>query len=586
MKTIFQLVFIFFFGTVCSQKSLDITVKDKNSKEPLPYCNIVVEGSTKGTMTNINGEARISADPEKDVVVFSYLGYQPQKVRASELVKSGTVYLVPKDMILKEVTVRPDNDYLYDFVVKCRKKLMSNQTVNTSKAYYGLEVHSGAFPIEMLECYYNAAFNGVDLSSLNFRNGRVGHSSVDENYFISLNSSKAIVEMKLTSDNGYFPANPLQLGKNKMKELFEMEVKSFYDSVYVITFTPKNKSGDCFSGDIWLETKSFNLLKINLNIENASIHPFLPFLNSDTLKEISMSISNNYTMHKKTMVPDYINFNYSFVYKSIRDSLTVLKPKISVREISTKVLMYFYEYDSTFILPYFEYDNNFSDYKKISLIPFNEDFWNNNSAVLLNTDQKKMVEYFVKNGKLYNYYDKNYGYDFRVNSNQAHFEYSMSFWSADKRIVLHKENENNKPYTKEEINRHIPSDLYNIKVQILLDVTKVGDSLLCKTYTVFDGFKTYYHFPEDEFTKVFLNLFFDICEIERRKLEKELTGKNLSLKEIESKYKSALENMDKVTSLYLKEVQMGKNPKGLKKWNLYVKEQLSIDNLKMFGVEQ
>jgi hypothetical protein len=41
--------------------------------------------------------------------------------------------------------------------------------------------------------------------------------------------------------------------------------------------------------------------------------------------------------------------------------------------------------------------------------------------------------------------------------------------------------------------------------------------------------------------------------------------------------------MDKITWKYINEVEAGKNEKLMLKWNQYIIENLSIDNIKMFG---
>ncbi len=48
--------------------------------EALPGVNVVVQGTTVGTSTNIDGYFQLNAPDENDILVFSYLGYQTQEV--------------------------------------------------------------------------------------------------------------------------------------------------------------------------------------------------------------------------------------------------------------------------------------------------------------------------------------------------------------------------------------------------------------------------------------------------------------------------------------------------------------------------
>lgn len=54
------------------------TVIDNNG-EPLPGVNVMIKGTSTGTITDINGHYTLSAD-EKDVLVFSFIGYVTQEI--------------------------------------------------------------------------------------------------------------------------------------------------------------------------------------------------------------------------------------------------------------------------------------------------------------------------------------------------------------------------------------------------------------------------------------------------------------------------------------------------------------------------
>jgi len=56
------------------------TVTDAQTGKPLPGVNIVVEGVTRGTTTDMNGQYSIEAEPDA-TLVFSFVGYQKKKVK-------------------------------------------------------------------------------------------------------------------------------------------------------------------------------------------------------------------------------------------------------------------------------------------------------------------------------------------------------------------------------------------------------------------------------------------------------------------------------------------------------------------------
>jgi TonB-dependent SusC/RagA subfamily outer membrane receptor len=63
--------------------SADITIKgtvtDENG-EKLPGVSITVKGTTRGITTNTNGEYAITVTDDKTVLVFSYVGFEPQEI--------------------------------------------------------------------------------------------------------------------------------------------------------------------------------------------------------------------------------------------------------------------------------------------------------------------------------------------------------------------------------------------------------------------------------------------------------------------------------------------------------------------------
>ncbi|PRY21284.1 iron complex outermembrane receptor protein [Spirosoma oryzae] len=96
-------------GTAVLRKTAadDITVTGKvfadGTNEALPGVSIVVEGSIVGTNTDANGEYRIKA-PANGTLVFSYVGYAPQRVAVNN--RTGiNVLLVVDNKTLNEVVV-------------------------------------------------------------------------------------------------------------------------------------------------------------------------------------------------------------------------------------------------------------------------------------------------------------------------------------------------------------------------------------------------------------------------------------------------------------------------------------------------
>ena len=80
----FTLVFSFFFlsiATVFSQQLSGTIVDDLN--DPIPGVSIVIEGTTKGTVTDINGQYTLNTTLNDFVLIYSFIGFSDYKVEIS-----------------------------------------------------------------------------------------------------------------------------------------------------------------------------------------------------------------------------------------------------------------------------------------------------------------------------------------------------------------------------------------------------------------------------------------------------------------------------------------------------------------------
>ncbi len=582
----FKLILLFILlsagRSAFAQKDITGTVKDSKTKEPLAFCSIGISGTRYGGLCNVEGEFRITVTRESDTLVFSYLGYQTVKMTASQLALHKVIYLERKEILLKEFVVHADNDFLWDILSKCRKYLRRNHVPQVCKLYYGLESQSGNEPVEMLECYYNACLNGTTIDSLLLKNGRVALAQQEQHYFLSLNTSKAVTALNIAEGNDQWPALPTNLSSRQGKRDFRLWLAYSDDAMYKINFESIDSIQTQSSGTLWIDSQTFAPLKTKISLHHVRSHPFMPMFPFDSIKNLDLEVNQTYQSVGGYSVPEHLEFSYKFTYKSNRDTLRLGQPAHLEREVTTHGILYFYDYDQPFLLPYFTYAPDFDDYRKISLIPYNADFWKNNNALLLTNRQKEELGFLMQKGQLVNYTEGNYGKDFLniCRDKGSVFEYYYCFWKPGERIILNRKLEQNKVFPIEKINRMILSDLYRLKVQILLDINPEGDHFQSRSYTVFDAMSTFFHLPEQPYTSAFLNIYFDLWEIERRKMQAELDSSNFSLDQIRTLYQAAVHRAGEITERYLKEVKTGKEEKALKKWNRLVIKEIQVDRMK------
>jgi TonB-linked SusC/RagA family outer membrane protein len=87
-----------------AQKQLTGSVMSADDKQPLPGVSIAIQGTTRGTVSDINGEFVIDAIDPKDKLVFSFIGYVSQTIEVGSQ-SSIKVELRPDVLALEEVVV-------------------------------------------------------------------------------------------------------------------------------------------------------------------------------------------------------------------------------------------------------------------------------------------------------------------------------------------------------------------------------------------------------------------------------------------------------------------------------------------------
>ncbi|MBN2890897.1 MAG: carboxypeptidase-like regulatory domain-containing protein [Bacteroidales bacterium] len=581
--------FLYVSQFILAQQLIVAKVKDSQTKEPLVYCNISVIGKNKGTITNTNGEFSIDANPITDKLSITYLGYDTKTVSTSELVAHPVILLTPKEMILNEVTVHAGNEYLYDFLVKCAKTLENDNSRLSSKAYYGSETWISDSDAELIECYFNAKYRGHHIIDLFLKNGRISMSVIDNRIYNNMSNSNIIKKLNLVEYDSFFPESPLQFNKRKLLKYYDLKLIGSDSLMYIISFTPMKDTTKYFSGEIWINRKKSTILKIHLLCKNSTTIPFEGYA-EDSLSNVNIEFTETFKELDGKSVPELIIFNYELLYHTATGAqLRFIELPEMNRVITSKNILYLYDYDIPFLMPYFEYDSEISDYTKISLIPYNDFFWHHNNAITLTSEQKAKLGIFTDKNYSVNITEGCYGKDFMSDGKLKWFDGKplkwsgqYTFWYPERRVFINKAMPSNKTATQTQISELRIEDLFNIEVQILLDVNTFEDSINCRSYTVFDEVKSYYRLPVKEYTNPFVNILFDICEIERQKMQNQLDLGVLNLSQIDSLYNKTMEDMGKLTYKFSYDSDFGKRVIEMTKWNKYVVDNLGIDNIKMF----
>jgi len=181
--TVFSLHNIFSQGGIISG-----TVNDGEFNDILPFANILVKGTTKGTTSDFDGKYVIEVEPGTYTITFSYLGYETKEI-SEVLIEPGAEQIIditlnPLANALDEVVVtttvsknteasvlnlQKNSVALLDGLsIQSIKKSGASDIASAIKAVPGVSVQGGKFVYVrgLGDRYTKSILNGVDVPGL------------------------------------------------------------------------------------------------------------------------------------------------------------------------------------------------------------------------------------------------------------------------------------------------------------------------------------------------------------------------------------------------------------------------------------
>lgn len=560
-----------------SVESITITAKiyDSLNKQPLPLVKVYNLSKGFGTTTSFEGTFRLENLSLKDSITFYSLGYIKKEITTKDLLVLDTVFLSPESQLIDEVVVLADKSILFDLILKCQKS--KSTTTIVGKSYLKINSYNEKDQIELIQGYYNGYYNGYDLMELKTKNVRFGLRPKQQRVYTSINISKIFYEHQLFEPNLLFPSNPFQLNSRSLKKNYDLVLNSKFiegnKTMYLISFDPKNNDDNLFSGKVWIDSAENKIHKIILEIENAARYPFEGFWNYDLLSNVDLKITKSFLHENEITKTNYIDFDYKLKYKIENDTSI---------NITSHATLQTYDYKDSFIEPFIDFSSDREMSRQLSelyIINYDSMFWNCLDEYKSSSDELKNKSFFDDSLTISNYKFLN-TQKFINQSAISSFKSHYTNWSERGRIYM-KELGSDTTVSRN-LQGAIPSEHYNLCAQIYFDINNACDTIYYSTKTIFDPFKTFYHYPITLETIVFINVYFDIVEIQRRKLEENLKTCPQDVNQMKEKYFDLMNETNQLTKNYFNEVNRGLNKSQMVKWNAYVKANLTIDNLTLF----
>ncbi len=330
MKTAF-FSFSFLLKTIFLTAQVSGIVYDKTTKLPLPFCNVTVPNSSKGTMTNIDGYFQINSTVKSNIV-FSFIGYKTKIFQAEN--EEMLIFLEPKSVLINEINVVMG----VDPAIKILKNAIKYKSENIpSNNYLNLLKQE---KIKVVINDKHAKLIGFNKSKLYKKindESEVGipffisneisfEDSIIENEIFGVGLEQDYFSEYVKSLNFNFDVNDDLiniLGRSFVSPL-SIRAFSFYkfyveDSSYIgnnfcykIKITKKRERDAVFTGNIWINKSNFSVQKVNLVISDKDLNhmtglSFYQEFNSLNSRRFEISNHIQFTLNSSDLpLPDSI----------------------------------------------------------------------------------------------------------------------------------------------------------------------------------------------------------------------------------------------------------------------------------------
>lgn len=571
-----SLVFLFWVAPfVMWAQTLRGRLIDAQSNKPLAYGSIQAFPSGRATLADEQGEFKLQLANGDDTLQLRLLGYQALVIPLSLTDSVVTLRMQPQIWQLAEVTVTAQEDLaLYALLGSCSN---ASDAMFTSRAYYELKSEVLGRQVELVEGFYNARLQGVELNDLKLKAGRLALQPIDRRLFANTETALALGEMPLFEKPKYLPGSPFGLTDSRLRKQYLLLEQGGYrlengDSVVVVRFVPKRQQGAWFEGEAGIVVSTKQLHFVRLRCSKTEVHPFLPLSEGERLSNVHLELSRSMVGSPQGMRLEKLEMKYAVTYENQRGQ---------AYPVSTRAILYFYAPNDPFFIPAIDFGqlDELSDYHHINAQPYLAAFWEHSLETRIEDVQGRNAAFFKDPRSITNV---------NLFTNQpllgrGLIERPFTHWDG-RRLIFNGITQRPPPVDPRK--REVRVDDFHLEVVLYLDLHPLGDTLHWQTATIFDPYRSYFYLPMGAKEHCFVNIYFDLMELERRKLEVELLQSDRSVDSMKKLYEAAKWRTKQLSESYFRDTMLGNNRKGMESWNTSIKASLGIDNFSYFNLKE
>jgi hypothetical protein len=253
------------------------SVLDAETGLPLPSASVRIIGTSKGTITNTEGQFRLTSSGPCRLAV-SYLGYQSDTVDAGEShTRNFRILLTPNVIQLAAVTVT-DEDPAYEIIRKAiasKQRWMSRLKTFEARAFNRMQIRSDSSIAAIIEGYSTLYYsNGDSLREVITQQKQTG------NLPSSVSLSRVGEIMNFNDDrirqNGYTFVGPTAPDAFSVYDFRLISTGRMDDyDLYEIEIVPRSAVVPLFKGRITIAEHSYAVMRVDVRPNEAFSQLFI-----------------------------------------------------------------------------------------------------------------------------------------------------------------------------------------------------------------------------------------------------------------------------------------------------------------------
>lgn len=391
-KFIITTIFLYSFSTL-SQVKIQGKVIDAESGKIVPYCSILIKDTFQGTSSNEEGEFVIKVEKLPAKLIFSHISFNDIEVVIEES-RNVLVKIMPTENVLEEVNLITDNKqkdtYAISLARKAYKKLLNeSQKSKYGKAFYRQKSKNGKEYSELAEIIFDTRFSVDGIEDWDIIEGRYAlkkHTVNNKNYTLF---SKIIRSIQPDTEDLIFPLN------SNFEFLYDVylieKIKSNSKEIAVLKFKPKPNQIPIFTSDVYVNTLTNSVLKIESYLYNDDLD--LVEFNEEGVSKKNYQINYEISFKENKdlgLLIDYIKVDQEFDYFKNN----IFKTKVA----TTSNLTFFEYYNNTISKKRLgkQFKGKTSDWDKLNTIGYNNEFWENNPIISRTPTEEEVIADFEK----------------------------------------------------------------------------------------------------------------------------------------------------------------------------------------------